>query len=126
MLTVNAKSFSGQKMDRHSVPGKCVQYQHVKKARCVTAQGQSAVAFYDRNSRPALAQIREERFGDVDYLVVELIETKHVTRPAVSGERAHPQADHAHALWMVEAFTKKYPGSRFRPVIGDGTEARGR
>src|SRR5947209_2344960 len=97
MAAVEFNGLGSQQVHWNSISGERVYHQDVIALRRFISQREPRIAMDHFNLRLGLTQIGEGVAGDRFYLRVDLIKTEHVSSASVSGQRAGPQPNHAHA-----------------------------
>ena len=97
MPEVQNKRFPREQMHRDGVARKCVHRQHVEVLGRLSFQREPRVP--QRHVQAGLADLQksELRFGQLQHQRIDFVEPEIVARAAISGQRARPQPDHAHA-----------------------------
>ena len=87
-------------MHGHRIAAKGVQHQEVEVLRRLAFERQPRIAHHDVDRRaaiPRIAKIEKVRLGHIAHGRIDFIKRKVVAGPRETGQRADPQADHAHA-----------------------------
>ncbi len=127
LAAVEGEGLAGEEVRRHRVPREGVDDEQVEAAVGLAVEGPPRIVDHDACRAPAVGEKREPAGvgrdrGDGR---VDLVEGELIPRPRIAGDRADPEAGHAHPVpraQRVEAGEHAAQGPR-RVVVGQGNPA---
>src|SRR5581483_4692193 len=76
MFEVQRNSLRSEQMHRNGIPGESVKHEYVERGPGFAFERKPCIAGHDIHMRFRFTQIEEERFSDINHLLVNFIETE--------------------------------------------------